>query len=276
MKKFVSAFVLLLLFCSCSENDNPIIEDPTTTGICFTESIKTSALFFDDIKTGGFNPNHPDSLHFSYDDEHRIIKNSGGLTYGSNGNFEVAWKMLDEIEDHFSYNQDTVYAIYSANRTIKPYEKKFVIRAGRLIYSKATYFDIVTPALNRTIENTYEYVDNQIFEKRNGLLYRTFTMENGNLAKVEWLTRHYATGEILYRELYTFTNYDDSSNLIKGKFFVNGCFLRAFSNNNYKRRDYTKFVVNNGVEELYDNAWNTIEFGQDANRIATIFKQICE
>jgi len=274
MKNILRSFLIMPLLLSCSGDDDSI---SSTEPSCQIESLQIKSLFFDETKIGNtFNPNPPDSIHFDYDNQNRIIRVKGGvISVSSSSSFNTTWAISKNAEDIITYNQDTISVDYSSNMYFKPFAKKFVIRDNQLIAQKISYYSSATQQIIATNTHTYEYSPNEVIEKRNGILYRTFTLENGNLVKVERINTNLQTGDPDSRETYILSNYDNSPNLMKGKFFINGYFFKAFSNNNCKKIEFWKTQFVNGVEEPYDYASYTIDFGND-NGIASIFKQICE
>jgi len=239
--------------------------------------MQTKSLIVDDVEiSSNYNPNFPDSIFFDYDTENRIAKITGGLkNLPGNTAFDTVWGFSSDVEDLVNYNQDTISMNYASNMDVKPFDKKFVIRNGQLVYQKATYFNKFNFNIGTHTYN-YEYANNRIIEKRDGILHRIFTLENGNLIKMEKLTNN-ISGELLYREIYYFTNYDSGTNFMKGKFFVSGNFLKAFSNNNCKKVQYSKLQVINGIEEeLRGYTTTTIDYSYNSDEIASLFEQICQ
>lgn len=278
MRSFLKAVFILPLLVSCSGDDTaevitPEVIAPEVIASCKLVSLKTEALVFDDLWPTAYNENYPEKMTFDHDDQNRISKVHGGFRGSSGfGSINGSWSLYSDVEDVVTYNQDSIAVDYSSNLQVKPYQKEFVVDDGKLTYQKSTSFNVAS-GTTTTLAYTYEYNGNTVIEKRNGILYRTFTFDNGNLIKSEQIT--YIDGAVYSRKIYEFSDYDNTENLLKGKFFINGCFLRAFSNNNFKKYSYTKYMTYNGSEEVVENRNATLTFSYNENNIASIFEQTC-
>jgi len=274
MKSFLKALFILPLLASCSGDDSATVVAPEVVASCNLISLKTEALVFDDLWPTAYNEHYPDKLTFDHDDRNRISKVHGGFRGSSGlGSLTPLWSLYNDVDDVVTYNLDTISINYSSNLQVKPYQKKFVVTDGKLTYQKSTSVN-VTSGLTTTLVYTYEYNGNTVIEKRNGILYRTFTFDNSNLIKSEQIAYN-LDGSVYSRKIYEFSDYDNTENLLKGKFFINGCFFRAFSNNNFKKYSYTKYMTYNGAEEVVENSNATLTFSYNENNIASIFEQSC-
>ena len=274
MKSFLKALFILPLLISCSGDDDTAVVAPEVIASCNLVSLKTEALVFDDLWPTAYNEQYPEKFIFDHDTQNRISKVHGGFGSGGSGlgSFTGSWSLFSTVEDVVTYDQDSIFVDYSSNLQVKPYQKKFVVADGKLTYQKSTSFNVAS-GTTTTLVYTYEYNGNTVIEKRNGILYRTFTFENGNLIKSEQITS--IGGAVYSRKIYEFSDYDNTENLLKGKFFINGCFFRAFSNNNFKKYSYTKYMTYNGAEEVVENRNATLTFSYNENNIASIFEQNC-
>ena len=102
---------------------------------------------------------------------------------------------------------------------------------------------------------TYEYDGDIILEMAAGQIRRKFYMSAGNLVKVELFIRNGTTN--LKKIEYVFSQYDNTINLLKGKFYINGKFFNAFSENNYRRIDikFYNFVDNAYQYDSNQGGW---------------------
>jgi hypothetical protein len=274
IKKIAFVFLLSSLAISCSNDENsadPIISGPQVN--CQLTTINVSTLTIDDIKIEGYNSGFTGKLHFDYDNQNRVIRIRGGLkaTY-TLGSLAPKWAYYDDITDTITYTDNVISVRYSNNSQVRPFDKEFTIAEGKIQSRKVTSYTgfSLTP-----VTYTYEYTDTGVVEKKDNVVYRTFTIDNGNLIKVERLSRHYFTGEIVAKEELIFGDYDTSKNWLKGNFFINGAFFKAFSANNYRTFARNDYIVENGIYVLQSDYSSWMAFGYDANNVAEIFSVDC-
>ena len=224
---------------------------------------------FDDvaISTSSFDVNF-NKFTFEYDSQNKINKVVGGLVAanpGQLGGFYLSAISYDEI----TYSGNTVSVKVSANMTIRPYDKEFVIENGKLLSQKLTSkFPVIT---SDPVNYLYEYAGNQILEKVNNRLAKTLTVENGNLTKViKW--RYNLDGNINGKTEIIYSDYDKQENLLKGKFFINGAFYSAFSNNIYNKIDSKSYDLTNGVYVLNGNHFTA---NYDPTSTSNYFEKNC-
>ncbi|WDF46502.1 hypothetical protein PQ459_16570 [Chryseobacterium sp. KACC 21268] len=251
MKKYIFLAFAFVSFLSCSRDED---KSETPENGCNIVTAKTQNYQFDDviISMSGFDVNF-NRFFFEYDSQRRINKITGGLVGsppGDLGGFYLSNKASDEI----TYSGNTVSVKVSANMTIRPYDKEFVIENDRIISQKVTSkypFQTSDP-----VTYLYEYSGNQILEKVNSRLTKTITVENGNLSKViKW--RYSLDGNINGKTEIIYSDYDNQENLLKGKFFINGAFYSAFSNNIYNKIDSKTYDLLNGAYVFNGNYFNT-------------------
>jgi hypothetical protein len=135
--------------------------------------------------------------------------------------------------------------------------KKFVLGGNRIkkqitSYSLGVnYSDFVnySPGLHE-----YQYNGNLITETKNGLVRRLFYLSQGNLVKVELFLRD-ANAEIVKKIEYLFSNYDQQPNLLRGNFFIHGCFFKAFSVNNYRKLEIKYYNYINNAYQLDESQY---------------------
>ena len=251
MKKyfFLAFTFLFVLSCSRDDNDGEDIQKD-----CKIITAKILNYQFDDVQNSTvYNPNYLEKFSFEYDTQNRINKVIGGLVAanpGQLGGFYLSAISYDEI----TYSGNTVSLKVSANMTQRPYDKEFVIENGKVLSKKITS---KYPFLNSDpVIYTYEYSGNQILEKSNNRLTKTFTIENGNLTKViKWKSDQ--NGNVTGKTEIIFSDYDNQENLLKGKFFINGAFYMAFSKNIYKKIDSKSYDLENGIYVFNGNYFNT-------------------
>ena len=268
-KKIIPAICLVVL-CACSGDDT------TATDPCKVTSVARKVLLVDDVTLStNYNPTFSNKLTFEYDAQNRISKIHGGLVLMAPGQgLNSGWLYYNEVEDAVSYHNDTIRGDYSNNQTNKPYIKEFVTNHNnQLTYRKLTSFIYNTTVID---EYTYTYTANQVIENKNGQLYRTFYLENGNVTKVECIYHDSSTGAITGKKDYVFSNYDDKPNLVKGKYFVNGLLYTAFSSNNFQRMDTNTYTYSNNEYVLNGNGYLFFTLTYDSDNTADIFEKVCQ
>lgn len=270
IKKLISITFLSIVFFSCTNGDeNP---KPVLTENCNIRSVKTKTLLFDDIALDGYNESFPETIAFEYDDLQRIVSVRGGLKATGGIDTLMHWTLFQEVNDTITYDNNVISVKYSNNVSPRPYDKEFVISGNQLLNRKVTSYN--SPFSVNPVTYTYEYNSTGIIEKINNVVYRTFTIENGNLVKVEHLAYNSANAIVL-KEEYLFSNYDNSDNLLKGKYYINGAFFKAFSNNNYKSYVYNKYLVENGNYKLEKQYSLNIDFVNGPQNFPDLFTRNC-
>lgn len=212
---------------------------------CTLASFSTSSVFFEELKSTSlsFNPNFDNRIYLHYSNG-RLSQIQGGIMRplpGSGGNNYWTNNLLTNVV----YSSDTIAVNYSGF-----YLKKFVLVGNRIKKQITSYnpgvnysdFVNYSPGLHE-----YQYNGNLISETKNGLVRRLFYLSQGNLVKVELFFRD-ANAEIVKKIEYLFSNYDQQPNLLRGKFFIHGCFFKAFSVNNYKKIEINHY---NYVDNAY-------------------------
>lgn len=261
MKKYFLLAFLSFISCSGDDNDIGISEND-----CKIITAKSFNFQFDDVEMSTvYNPNSVEKFGFEYDSQNRITKMNGGLGAVAPSGFTLFASVYDEI----SYSGNTILVKVSANMAQRPYDKEFVIENGKILSKKVTS---QYPFLSSDpVIYTYEYSDNQILEKLNNKLIKTFIIENGNLSKViKW--RSDLDGNIKGKTEIIFSNYDKQENLLKGKFFINGAFYMAFSKNIYHKTDSKSYDLENGVYVFNGNFYNATF---DPTQTSNYFEKNC-
>jgi hypothetical protein len=270
MFKKIIPLLSVLFLVSCS-NDSSNVTDP-----CKVTSVKTLTFLMDDVNMStNYNPTFSGKVSFEYDTQNRISKVHGGLKGFPSGQFMTyGWTFYNDVDDVITYQNDTIIVDYSSNQQLKPYLKEFVINSNhQVVYKKVKASYTTFTAID---EYTYEYNGDEVLENKNGLLYRTFTMENGNLTKIEQIKRNAPTGDITGKKEILFFNYDDKPNLVKGKYYINGLFYKAFCTNNYQRVDTNEYsyVNNEYVPGNFGYWYFTLQY--DIDDVANIFERMCQ
>lgn len=269
MKNFFLFEIFTILLFSCTDNiDKAVVPKKIT-------SVKYIALVYDDITLS--NIYHPSSgkISFEYDNLNRINKVVGGLvTVGSLTNFNEL-TLGDEAQDNISYENNVIKVECSYNTGYRPYNKEFVVQNDKII--SRSVVDI-NPYSSPSIAYTYEYLNDKIIEKRDGNSFRTFTITNGNLTKVEQINyglmiqNVWVDNQIRGKKEYLFSDFDNTENLLKGKFYINGAFFNAFSNNNYRKMVINYYTYTNNQFVLNDYSSLNFNFGYDSNNISDLFE----
>lgn len=266
---FILSFLVVFLFPSCSSNN----EVPSST--CKLLNVKTITLVYDDIVISNvYNNSFSGKINFEYNNNNQIIKVKGGLINVPTLNSLQNWVLYNDAEDQIIYLPDNKIRVeHSYNNDTKPYTKEFTIIGG--VLTERSVLNTYPILYTTPIQYTYEYSNNIITERKNGDVYRTFHMLNGNLEKVVQLN-HDTNGEIIGKKEYVFLNYDDKENLLKGKYYINGALFKAFSNNNYQRIEINQYSYNNN-EYVLNTFWQgNFTLTYNSNNIAEIFEQSCD
>lgn len=265
MKKHNILLFVYLLIISCSSNNEPIVS-------CKLTKVKTNTLIYDDISPISYSNTFSGNIILNYEDN-KVSRVYGAFLNYPNGSSLTNWVLNDNTYDEMTYNGNIVTVNHSANTNSKPYIKEFSISDnGQLISKKITK---LYPILSSPIIFSYEYIGETIIEKHNGVILRTFYFSNGNLQRIEQILTNFS-GQISGKNEYTFENYDNTPNLLKGMYYVNGSFFKAFSNNNFQKYSYHSYnYVNN--EFVSNGNFYSINFTltYSPDNIAKIFEQTC-
>lgn len=267
MRKLFLIGIIVSFFGSCSTEDNQI----QNSSSCKVTSIKLWTLFFDDFGFWDFviPPNVSGKLYFDYDLQGRIVKTRGGFIKNIPGQNVADFIFTEDAFDTITYQGNKVTVQYSANYPDARSKKQFTFASNGNPISvnvKGNNFNVPFE-----IDYTYVYSANQVEEKLNGNINRRFFLENDNLVKVEQF--YYTSTNIVFRKEETFfSNYDDSANLLKGKFFINGNFCKAFSKNNYKKVSWQFWRLYEGEFISAGEGYVYPEITYDSNGNADLFE----
>ncbi|RUT68829.1 hypothetical protein D0817_19660 [Flavobacterium cupreum] len=270
MKKNILLVIIAVISAACS-SDTENNKDKE----CRLVSAKITGFYYDDITfpDDAYNSNFSGKINFEYDSQNRITKVKGGLLYMPDGNNLRKWVLSNDVEDLVAYDNNTIKVDYSANSDARPYQKEFTLNKGILVSRKVTK---IYPIKLDPVVYTYEYNSNEIKEKIDGKVYRTFTLSAGNLIKIEQIKYDFFSNAITGKREYLFLNYDTSENLLKGKFFINGALFNAFSKNNYTTLKIMDYTFTNNEYTLADESGMSFELTYDADHIASLFERDCK
>lgn len=270
MKKSILIGMISLISFACSNDTKNNNEKE-----CRLVSAKITDFYYDDVilSNTAINSDFSGKISFEYDNQNRISKIKGGLLYMPDGNNGNKWVLSNDVEDVVAYDNNTIKVDYSANSDARPYQKEFTLNNGVLVSRKVTR---IYPLKVDPVVYTYEYNGDEIKEKINGNVYRTFTLSAGNLIKIEQIKYDFISNEITGKKEYLFLNYDASGNLLKGKFFVNGAFFKAFSKNNYTALKIKEYTFKNNEYTLEDESSMSFELTYDTDNIASLFERECK
>ncbi len=94
----------------------------------------------------------------------------------------------------------------------------------------------------------YEYSDNMITETNaDGGVNRKFHFEDGNLVSVVWDFFSRTDGSLIGKAELFFEDYDTNPNPLRGMYYINGAFYRAFSENNFHSYTYNSYISSDGT-----------------------------
>lgn len=265
MKKLL--FFLILTSVSCSNNN-----DTETASTCKLTKIKTITLIYDDLSPITYSNTFSGNLTLEYNNN-VVSKVYGAFLNYPDGSSLSNWANNDNTYDEITYAGNTITVDHSANTSAKPYKKVFSLANNGQIMSKQV--TNIYPFATSSNNFTYEYSGNTVLESLNGNLYRTYYFTNGNLQTIEQITTNFS-GQINGKNVYSFENYDNAPNLLKGMFYINGAFYKAFSNNNFQKYTYQSYsYTNNQYVPTGTLTSKSFTLTYNSNNIASIFEQTC-
>lgn len=261
--------VLFSFFISCSSSDDEV----ENVQSCSITSVNTKTLYYEQIiGSVSYNPNFSGKIKFEYNLNGQIIKMIGGPVSQNTGIGNENIFFTDDLVNEVSYQGNTItaqnkYGFGEVNNTIS-----YTVDSGKLTNRKVANF----LGSQLSVQNyQYEYVSNQIIEKKEGALYRTFYFTGENLTKVEQILYANQTGQISGKIDIILSNYDSNENLLQGKYFVNGAFFKAFSKNNFRKFEKTQYnyidgqFVENGIYKFWFDTF------VDQNGLVDLFERTC-
>lgn len=262
---FLLFIILSLLSCSSSDEESDDMIN------CRLDEILPGAMFYE------YSNINNDVILFSDPGQIRIK-----LFYSDNG-------VLDSIKGGlidfggFTFNDNVTYKFSYINNEIlvehlagTSTTSTYKIEEGKIISR------IYNPNYNQfTVPREFHYVyeDNVVNEFLDGILFRTYHLTNNNLTKVdEFIYNLESPPELIRKKEITFSDFDNSPNLLKGQFHIDGAFYKAFSENNYtsigaRYYDFNgqNFVLNPNY--IFDGNFS---LSYNENGISTLFIQDCD
>ena len=259
--------VLFFFFLSCSSDDGKT---------CRVTSVELKTIYYEQMEVLLVDPFFSGKIKFEYNGDGQIVKMIGGpvsVYYPTGSGFEEGLFIDDALVNEVFYQGDVITAQDNYRHNMPGRIIDYKIESGKLIARKVKNYD---NDIEETIDYQYEYGSNQIIEKKENNIFRTFYLEDDNLVKVEQVHRNYLTGEIMWKTEIIFSDYDSYENLLRGKYFVNGAFFKAFSKNNFRRLQKKHYDY---IEGQYVESGNFYNFGfntnVDQNGLVDLFETIC-
>ncbi|WP_053993034.1 hypothetical protein [Mangrovimonas sp. TPBH4] len=249
---------LLLLGCSNTDEDN-----------CNVVSCRTSSLIYQNINRPftsiyGSHNDYSGKIFFDYNGD-KIVTIHGGLQTILLGVNQSGYALSDYVTTNITYEGSTVIV-----DTNSDYPDEFVIQNQKLVSrrTKGQHYPF------SMITYTYEYLNDLIIERLDNQITCKYYFTNGNLQKVEYYKNLDANTFYKQREL-ILSNFDNSDNLLKGLFFVEGAFYKAFCQNNYQKVEINEYFHENEELILYSTYSTTNHFNTNENGISEIFEIQC-
>ncbi len=232
-------FLIVLFVVSCSSDDGEDNTDSPSNRLldCHIHYL----LFKDDIRLTNYNNivfHEVDSVTYNYENgfASRVV---GGFMYHDpaiNSGLRITNRVSDSI-----VKVGNTYKVYILPAI--PYMVQDVNPENPIEY---VIVDYKIQKITRRDGFVFDYVyeDNVINEiyAENGVISRTFYLENGNLIKIEKFTHNFNL-ELIGQTEMLFQDYDSNPNPFKGKYYLIGSFFHSFSENNFRSIEVNKFNV---------------------------------
>lgn len=240
------------------------------------QGVSIAALIYDEMQfCTSIGPNQVTKIRFEYNTFSQISKVIGApvpIYCQQSYNF---WILSDSAYESISYQGSLIKSEhFTFPGSQQPNQVKVYTINNDILQSRKI---INTSQPNSLpVEYNYQINGNIIDENRNGSLYRTFTMENSNLVKVERVFRDPFSNIITGKNEIHFLNYDNSINYLKGKYFIFGAFYKSFSKNNYAKMITKQYRFENNEYKLNSEASLEIPLNYADNNVANIFEVQCQ
>lgn len=273
--KFLKFFLVLLFFghVACSSDDSENVK-------CSLEEVSSFAMYYEyypfQIFSSILNPDF-DKIRLYYDSSGKLEQVSGGPVPVSTGANSIEWTHSYDITYNFQYDGNTVY-IDQSHASIDDFSRSEYVIVDNKIISR-----IVEPVFDYTIptgprEYHYVYNGDIVEEYHESFLWRAFHLENDNLVKIE--TFFYGIAEphnLVGKNEIIFSEFDDTPNLLKNFYFMDGAFYKAFSKNNYFKIEHKSYTFNGDDFVLLNNHESfTFSVGYHDDGLSRLFVQNCE
>lgn len=255
---------IILVLISCSIDDS--VE--TNKKLFKILSAKTNTLIYDEINEPVFfNPNFLNKINFEYNTQNQIYSIIGGPVLILVGTNVDGYTFVNDVINEIRYSGDTIITENSINNINNPDIYKYVIKNDKLVFKQV----IANSSFYYTFNYNYEYVDNRIIEYLNGKEKCIYYLTQNNLTKVEKFNYNLTGDVIIGKKEMFFSNYDESINLLKNHFFINGAFYKSFSDNNYNSYEIKEYSFENNQYILVNTALSSFNYTVDSNNIPNLF-----
>lgn len=255
---------IILVLISCSTDDS--VE--TNKKLFKILSAKTNTLIYDEINEPVlFNPNFLNKINFEYNTQNQIYSIIGGPVLILVGTNVDGYTFVNDVINEIRYSGDTIITENSINNINNPDIYKYVIKNDKLVFKQV----IANSSFYYTFNYNYEYVDNRIIEYLNGKEKSIYFLTQNNLTKVEKFNYNLTGDVIIGKQEMFFSNYDESINLLKNHFFINGAFYKSFSDNNYNSYEIKEYSFENNQYILINTALSSFNYTVDSNNIPNLF-----
>ncbi len=239
----VVAFFLSSCFLhpACNKSDEPTIDKNLLN--CSVEYLNytDNPLFNNSDLTYPPNDVLATKIQFEYFEGVLVRIKGGFVPVPAGGNLTNLVFDVDLVYDSIVYEGKQVKVFTKPEFAYTAFDKP----ENPIIYQIATDDRIEKIIKRDEVQLIYYYNDNQVVEKSiEGEVLRTFYMENGDLVSVE--TKKYVQGILAYKKEILFSEFDQSPNPLKNKFYILGAFYRAFSNNNYRKYQINEYGMVDG------------------------------
>ena len=276
MRYIVVLFLVLFASCSSDDNDN-FIDNP-----CKLTKVRAGALYYEYVEVENFISFSTEfnEINFEYDSNGRINKVTGGPIPTASGSNLSSWIFVNIPIYNITYQNNTVTLDSNIESVDGDNVNEYVIEnekvISRSVVSKYNFF------INLLTNYDYEYFDNYIEEYRNDELFRTLYFENENLVKIEELK--YFNFEnpsedpntLIGKTEYIFSEFDNTTNLLKGLFYIDGAFYKAFSQNNFQKITQNNYNYIDGEFIIDSGGYRSFNFGVNEDGSNGMFTQICD
>lgn len=263
---------------SCSNTDDV----STNPDFCRLTKVKFDPLLYDYIPNyvPNINTFDNDGVQFEYDDSQKITTIIGGPIRIPTGN-GIEWTYSSLPIYEVSYEGSSVIIDSQIETITNENTNRYTIIDGKII--SKTVIETLNFFIYEITEFSYSYFDDFIVEYREGELSRTFYFENNNLIKIEKLY-YYGEGNpfgeagtLAGKDEIIFSEFDDTLNLLKDLFFVDGGFYKAFSQNNYHEISFISYeYIDDEFIPYLPGTIRGFNFGISEDGTNAMFNQVCD
>lgn len=262
---------MISLLFSCDNNEDEIIENQ-----CQLISVHAISAYYDYTGLIINSATNSPKIVLQYDDsQSKITSIKGGPILVPTGSNSSEWIFSENREVMISYENNLI--LYESIIQIPNGSSTNVYEINNNKIISRNVVEYINPYLLGNVEYTYEYSDTYILEKVNNQLRATYFFENGNLTRVEKFiyTTYGNESYLVGKNEILFSQFDDSENLAKGLFFVDGLFYKSFSNNNYGRIDLENYSFINNEFVLDNSSYMSFNNQLNSDGVSIIFEAEC-